>query len=251
MRTLLAPLQSAPLRVQVFFYLTLLSLVAWLYLGHADFLHGFLYGFFDDAASTLQDRNPAGSPHAGWLAQGWQYALALLLMVGVPAVLWRRLLRRPWKDCGLGLGDWRFGLRVVAVAAPLLVLPLWVNAGSPAFQEEYPLVRAAGASVGAFLLWEALYAVYYVSWETFFRGFWQLGLAGWLGVAGALATQTAVSTVMHIGKPPAETFTAVLGGVLLGLLATRTRSVWYGFLLHAWLGGITDLFCIMRSGPVS
>ena len=190
---------------------------------------------------------PAG-PFAEWAAHGYQFGAAFLLMFLVP-LLWARFGAglRP-ADLGLQLGDWRLGLKLVLIGVLVLAGPLYLNGGQADFQAEYPLAKVAGRTVGLFLLWELCYLVYYISWEFFFRGFWQLGLSrGALGVAGALALQTAVSTIMHIGKPPGETFSAIVGGVAFGLIALRTRSILYVLLLHWYLGIATDLFCVLRA----
>lgn len=198
---------------------------------------------------------PAG-PFAEWAAHCWQFGAAFLLMFLLP-LLWARLgagLRAA--DLGLQLGDWRLGLKLVALGVLVLAGPLYLGAGQADFRAEYPLAKVAGTSMTLFVLWELCYLVYYLSWEFFFRGFWQLGLgrgapaapaAARLGVVGALALQTAVSTVMHIGKPAGETFAAIVGGVAFGLIALRTRSILYVLLLHWYLGMATDLFCVLRA----
>ncbi len=161
--------------------------------------------------------------------------------------LWRRAERRPLADLGLTLGDWRFGLRVTLVLMVLLPPLLWINAGSPAFQAEYPLAELAGLSWKHFLAWQLCYAVYYFSWEFFFRGFWQLGMRKRVGLWGAMAMQASISTLLHIGKPEGETMAAVFAALGFGLVALRCRSFLYLFALHWYVGAMTDLFCILRT----
>lgn len=214
----------------------LLLLTLYAYQGQAEFF-----------ASALASNLALGAAHA-WVAECWQFAASLLLL-GVLPTLWFRLVeRRPLAELGLSLGDWRFGLRFLGLG--MLVLPplLWVGAGDPAMQAEYPLARLAGASGGHLLAWEACYAVYYLGWETFFRGFWQLGQRRSLGLLGAMALQAAASTVLHVGKPQGEFAAAAVAGLFFGLCAVRTRSVLYVFLLHWYVGAMTDLFCLLRSG---
>ena len=38
--------------------------------------------------------------------------------------------------------------------------------------------------------------------------------------------------ILHNGKPELETFSAILGGIALGILAFRTRSFLYGVIVH-------------------
>jgi membrane protease YdiL (CAAX protease family) len=167
----------------------------YLYPGHA----GFYLRHFAPAG--------AGGLLVSWRAQAWQFGAAFVLLFAVP-VVWVKLRGEPLASIGLAVGDWRFGLGAVAVTAVLLAGPLYLNAGSPDFQVEYPLVKGVTRTAGLFVAWELCYLVYYIAWETFFRGFWQLGLSRGLGVLGALALQTATSTVMHIGKPAGETMSS-------------------------------------------
>ena len=195
-------------------------------------------GWLESAVPT--DRLP-------WVAHLLSFATALVLLVGIPAIWWKLGRKRPLSEAGLGLGDARFGLTAVGLTALAVTPLLWVNAGSPTFQNTYPLVRAAGESVRVFLLWEAIYLLYYVAWEFFFRGFWLLGLEDRMGPAAALLLQTAVSTIAHFHRPEAETLAALVAGLGFGWLALRTRSIWYLVLLHWYIGAATDLFCIIRS----
>jgi membrane protease YdiL (CAAX protease family) len=63
-----------------------------------------------------------------------------------------------------------------------------------------------------------------------------------LGLACAVLVQTLASSLAHFDKPPAELLASVAGGLLLGVLAVRTRSILSGLLLHAGLGIAIDLF---------
>jgi len=236
MENLLAPLSEVRRRTHVAVWGGTVLLTVYLYQGN----HSFFTRQFSDLVT--------GGLFADWYAHGYQFLAAFVLLLVVPC-FWIRLgTEQSLADCGLRVGDWRFGLKFLALAMLVLVLPLYVNAGSSEFQAEYPLARIAGRSMRLFLLWELCYLVYYVAWEFFFRGFWQLGLSRDLGFIGALALQTAVSTVMHIGKPEGETMAAIVAGVVFGLVAVRTRSVLYVILLHWYVGLMTDLFCILRGG---
>jgi membrane protease YdiL (CAAX protease family) len=236
MKGLVAPLSEVDRRAHVAIWGGIVLLTIYLYQGH--------HAFFTRHFSGL---GPQGAL-VEWFAHGYQFLAAFVLLLAVPC-LWIRLgAKESLADHGLCVGDWRFGLKFLGLAMLVLAVPLYVNAGSPDFQAEYPLARMAGRSARLFLLWELCYLVYYVAWEFFFRGFWQIGLSRHLGVIGAMALQTAVSTVMHIGKPQGETVAAIAAGVVFGLVAVRTRSVLYVILLHWYVGLTTDLFCILRGG---
>jgi uncharacterized protein len=70
----------------------------------------------------------------------------------------------------------------------------------------------------------------------------QNGLRDSLGEWTAILVQTGLSTLMHIGKPAGEIYGAILGGVVFGLVALRSRSLLYVILIHWVLGVALDLF---------
>ena len=208
----------------------------YLYQGHPDF---FLKHFAPDEA--------ARSEWWEWYAHAWEFGVMFLVMAVLPAVLAKFVLGRSLRDFGVRVGDWRFGWKVLAVAVPLMIPMTYVNAMDPAFQAEYPLTKLAGLSVGTFVLWELCRMVYYAAWEYFFRGFMLFGLVKRVGVFAAIAIQTVPSTIIHIGKPEAEMLAAVIGGVLLGAVAVRTRSLLWVYIVHCLLGAFTDAFCLFHA----
>jgi membrane protease YdiL (CAAX protease family) len=52
------------------------------------------------------------------------------------------------------------------------------------------------------------------------------------------------SCLVHIGKPAAETYSSILGGLMWGVLAFRSRSIVYGLVIHWLLGVALDLFIV-------
>ena len=149
-------------------------------------------------------------------------------------------------DQGVALGDWRFGFSAVALGILALTPILYFSSFDPAIQKEYPLTRLAGCGTDLFVLWQLCYLIYYFAWEYFFRGFNLFLLKEHWGVTAAILYQTVPSTVLHIGKPQSEMTAAILGGVLFGALAIRTRSMLYPLLLHWYVGACTDFFSLLN-----
>ena len=86
---------------------------------------------------------------------------------------------------------------------------------------------------------------YMFCWEFFFRGFLLFGLQkSRLGSWGAVIVQALLFALLHwssdpnASKPLAEVASALPGGIILGILALRTRSFVYGFLAH-WAISLT------------
>jgi len=181
-----------------------------------------------------------------WYRHLYQFLCALLLLGLVPALLARFLLRRSLAFQGVRLGDWRFGLLAVGLGVVLVTPLLYLVSLDPEVQSEYPLTRLAGCSIDLFVLWQLSYLIYYIAWEYFFRGFTLFLLEERWGPGCALLYQIIPSTLLHIGKPQAETFAAIFGGILFAALALRTRSMLYPLILHWYVGACTDLFSIVN-----
>ncbi|MDY0000579.1 MAG: CPBP family intramembrane glutamic endopeptidase [Polyangia bacterium] len=207
----------------------------YVYQGHHTFFSKHLAGpFFGD------------DPYTDWYRHLYQFLSALLLLGVVPAILSRTLLGRTLRSQGVQLGDWRFGCRFLVVAVLILTPLLYFGSFDPELQREYPLTRLAGCAPDLFVLWELSYLTYYVAWEYFFRGFNLFLIEERWGSGAALLYQIIPSTLLHIGKPQSETMAAILGGLLFGALALRTRSMLYPLLLHWYVGICTDFCSILN-----
>jgi membrane protease YdiL (CAAX protease family) len=176
----------------------------------------------------------------------YEYSCAFTAMFIVPALLLKIILKKTVSSFGLGMGDHKAGFRAVLLIAPLLVLIAYFAAQGTDMQAEYPLSKSAAAHWQLFMLVEIFYLLYYIGWEFFFRGFMLNGLKERFGVLAAVLIQIIPSTLVHIGKPFGETFGAIIGGLLFGFVAVRTRSIWYPVMLHAILGISTDLFVLLH-----
>lgn len=197
--------------------------------GDTSFFRAHLAGRF--GASPLAELYP----FLYWFAA----SVALYLAVPLAAAAATPGLRV--RDTGLGAGDWKVGLAAAGAAFLLFAPVVFAASRFPDFAQHYPLCAAARRSVGAFLLYEAFYAAYFVSWEYLFRGYLLFSLEPSMGKAAVFA-QMMPFAVLHFGKPQAEVYGSVAAGVLLGLLALRTRSFWYGALLHIAVAWSMDLF---------
>ena len=224
-------LRAVDLRVWFLAIGTLCLVVVWLYFGSARF-------FREHFAASF-----AGDPWQDWYQWLYYHGAALLLIGVVPLLVMRFAFGVGPAQLGLQLGDWRFGAKAVAVLVVLVTPLLWVNSYDPGFQAEYPLTKLAGLSVGTWILWELTYLIYYIGWEAYFRGTLLFGLKDKFGVAGALAFQTSISCLVHIGKPVGEILASAPAGLLFGALALRTRSILWPLLFHWYLGALTDVLC--------
>ncbi|MBP8975676.1 MAG: CPBP family intramembrane metalloprotease [Bacteroidetes bacterium] len=170
------------------------------------------------------------------------FGTAFILFGVVPIAVIRFVFHEPLAQYGLQLGDWKFGIASVLILAPVMLLLTYPVANDPAYIAEYPINRTAGASSSAFLLHAFCYGFYYIGYEILMRGFIQFGIRDAIGDWYAILVQTAISCLFHIGKPAGEIYSAILGGLVWGIVAFRSRSLLYVLIVHWILGVSMDFF---------
>jgi uncharacterized protein len=176
----------------------------------------------------------------------FMFASAFFLLGVVPLLAVRFVLREPVSAYGVQIGDFAFGCKAVAVIAPVVILLAYASASMPEFLAEYPLNPRAGESPARFLQHAVFYLFFYLGWEFCFRGFLQFGLRDAMGDWNAILVQTALSCILHIGKPSGEIYGSMVGALVWGIVAFRSRSLLYPILTH-WLLGLSLDFFIVTS----
>lgn len=175
---------------------------------------------------------------------------AVLLLLVVPAALLRFFGDHPagltWR-----WGDRRFGLPATIVSVAVAVVLMYFGAQNPAIRATYPWAGYwPGLSIFTFIGWAALYSLYYLSFEFFYRGFMLRVLEPKWGLTTAIWVQTLASVLIHLGKPLAEVLAALPAGFIFAILAVRGRSLLWPTLLHLVIGLSTDLFALYFQGQL-
>lgn len=177
------------------------------------------------------------------------FLIFFALLLVLPCLLILATAGRPLQ--ALSAFGWTFGRAGLGAALTVGGLPLAVLAGfigsrDPAMQKIYPFAKAACADRRTFVGYELSYIVlYYLPWEFVFRGILFLPLVPAIGLGPALAGQTIISTLLHIGHPDSEIFAAAGAGLAFGLIAYGTGSFFYPLVLHASTGVATDTFLFL------
>jgi len=110
---------------------------------------------------------------------------------------------------------------------------------------EYPLPRKLLTDQSMLWLYFLAYLLlYYLPWEFFFRGFLLFGMKKKYGIVAAILIQTISSCLVHIDKPVGEILGSMPFGIVFGIVAINTRSIWVVLFLHALLGMLTDTLII-------
>ena len=179
------------------------------------------------------------------------YFLAFFsLLLALPCVLIILTSGRPLETLssfGWTLGRTGLGSVLILAGLPLAVLAGFIGSRDPAMQKMYPFAKAACADPRTFVRYQLSYFVlYYLPWESVFRGVLFFPLVPAIGLVPALAVQTVISTLFHIGHPDSEVFAAAGAGLVFGMVAYYTGSFLYPLVLHAATGIATDTFLFLR-----
>ena len=172
----------------------------------------------------------------------WKFGSFFAIAAILPA-LYARANDTPLSELGLGAGDVRFGAMLLLL--PLALPVIYVASGMADLRREYPMCKMLYTRPDLVIGYEVAYAaLFYAAWAFYFRGFLLFGLKSELGATNAVLMQTISSCLVHIGKPEAEILISIPAALLFGWMALRTRSIWYGWALHAGVGALTDLFIL-------
>ena len=160
----------------------------------------------------------------------------LVSYLACPALLLLLLRKDPLHN-GLGLGNWRKGLWLSFLASIAVLSACFLFARVPAMQAAYSPPRWGSGNLETILLGEWKRAGTLAGWEFLFRGFLLFPLYEYLGPAANLI-QATLCAVTHMHKPMVELYGSLPFALLLGYLARRSASVWYGVYVH-WLLGFS------------
>ncbi len=179
--------------------------------------------------------------------RAWWYLATFFLLFVVAFAVGRFVDKNKSKELGLGLGDWRFGLRWSAIFLGIMLPVVFIVSFSETFSQKYPLSDGATISLEAFLVWEALSILYFVGWEFYFRGYLLFSLYKHFG-AIAVFIPVIPFVILHSSKPILEALGAIFVAELLCIFALRARSFWYGMAVHWTVNAAMDVAAIWQRG---
>lgn len=178
--------------------------------------------------------------------------VAVVTLLLGPGLVATHGLRRTAAQLGWGWGDASFGWKALVVCGPLMVIGTLLGATDSQIQEYYPIPgKGIGNSLAALLSWWLSYFLFYVAFEFFYRGFLLRGLSD-LSTLGSLTTflilQALCCCGIHIGKPTAEVIASLPASLVFGAIAWRSRSIWYGTMVHFSVGIANDAAVLWQHG---
>lgn len=159
----------------------------------------------------------------------------------IPLLVIVLILRDRPAQYGFQIGDWREGLKWVAIGCIGMTIILWFVARSAGMQDYY-VARAPESPL--FLIY--ITGVDLLGWEFIWRGLMLFALAKTLGPGPAIFIQAIPFAFMHLGKPEIETLSTIFGGAAFGFVAWRSGSFAYPFLIHWYIASFTQLIALGR-----
>jgi membrane protease YdiL (CAAX protease family) len=156
-------------------------------------------------------------------------ALERALLFGlVPLAVVLLVFRERPSRYGLALGDWRAGASLMLLGCAVMTpLVLWF-ATLPDARAYY------GQSVEPLASLLVTNSADLAASEFLFRGFLTFTLLRAVGPIGVVVAMMPFVYV-HLGKPELELYSTLLGGLLYGWLAWRTRSILWGTIGHVYV----------------
>lgn len=178
----------------------------------------------------------------------WWAGVTISIYVAVP-VAYALLTGQAIRSYGLSLGFIRNEAVFIALIAPAIIALVWLVSADERFQRTYPFYDYQPDADGALtklLVFELAYGATFVALEFFFRGFLVFGGEPVLGVH-AVPVMAFAYCLLHLGKPMPECASSLIGGLILGYVALRLRSIAAGVVAHLTMAWGMDAFVLNRS----
>lgn len=185
----------------------------------------------------------AGHDYQQLIGYSYWAACRVVCYVVIPCVVMFCMPGVRIRDCGLSAPGARSHVWIYLVLFAAILPAVVAVSQSPAFQHKYPFYREATRSAFDFAAWEVLYAVQFVSLEFFFRGFMLQAARRSLGVYG-IFVMVVPYCMIHYYKPLPEVFGSIFAGIILGTIAMRTNSIWWGVLIHVSVALSMDMLAL-------
>jgi len=182
--------------------------------------------------------------------RAWMYISTFVLLFGLGLLISYFIDKNKPKAVGLGLGDWRFGLRWSAIFLGVMLPVVFAVSFTDTFANKYPLSKGSMASLEAFIVWEGVSLLYFIGWEFYFRGYMLFSLYKYIG-AVAIFVPMIPFVILHSSKPFAEAIGAIFVAELLCIFALRAGSLWYGMFVHWLINTAMDVAAVWQRGGLS
>jgi len=198
--------------------------------------------FFRENVSFLQSEEIIFEELVSFI---YWFILDFILLFIIPIYFIKLLFKEELKSYGLSFGEKKTGIIYTVISILIFIPIIYFVTKSSNFSQYFPLMQNAKYDIYVFLIYEIFLILFVFSWEFIFRGFILFGLEKKFGFY-AIFIQLIPYVLLHSGKPLLETFASIFGGLFLGYLAIRTRSILYGFIIHILILVSLDIIAFIR-----
>lgn len=181
-----------------------------------------------------------GSPRHTLPTLTWWSTTTILIYVLFP-VVYAWIFRDRIRSYGLSLEFVRTEARLLLLAIPAIAGLVLIAVQDSRFQSQYPLYHldASQGTITELLVFEVLYGLSFVALEFYFRGYMVHAGKAMLGVH-AVPLMAFFYCLIHLSKPLPECVASLIGGLILGYVALKLRSIAVGVAAHLTLAWGVD-----------
>ena len=177
----------------------------------------------------------------------WWSTTCIAIYVAVP-VGYALINGERIRGYGLSLAFLRTEASLFLLIAPVIGVLVWLVSADERFQRTYPFYRMVDGDPGAtwkLIVFEILYGLSFVALEFYFRGFMVHAGAAVFGVH-CVPVMAFFYCLLHLGKPMPECAASLIGGLILGYLSLKLRSIAVGVAAHLTLAWGVDAAVLSR-----
>lgn len=216
------------------------------YLKNPDYLNKLLaetpFSEVGEAAVFPSDNN---LPTLMW----WAFVSVFFYFV-LPAIWVKFLQKRKLSEIGMSFAIEKSFAKLLIVCLAVMLPLVYLMSLTGSFSTKYPFLQIYNDApyIGwTLLVWELAYFAQFFGLEFFFRGFLLHSLKPALGLY-SIFVMTVPYTMIHFGKPMAETFAAIFAGIFLGWLSYKNGNIWLGLVLHCTVAFSMDILALWNKG---
>ncbi|MFA3781705.1 CPBP family intramembrane glutamic endopeptidase [Melioribacteraceae bacterium 4301-Me] len=217
----------------IFLSVAVLEILSWYYTSRNFFHENLYYKYFVD------------NPNVDLYEFLYWFLGDFIVFLIIPLLIIKFWFKEEIKNYGMKLGEYKEGISISMMLIAIMLIIVWFASATEDFYTQYPLLYLTKYNWNIFFLFEIFLFIYIVAWEFIWRGYMLFGLEEKFGFY-SIFVQMIPFVILHNGKPVAEAFGAILGAIILGILALRTRSFFYGVVIHFTTVFSIDLISILR-----
>ena len=200
---------------------------------------------FEDFGALIQRSADNNLPTLRW----WVLLIMIFYLV-IPALIIKFGWRQDLSEYGLRLGTEPRFVQLLGACVAIMLPLVYLMSLTEGFAAKYPFLQIYNGEsyIGqTLLIWELIYFLQFFGIEFFFRGFLVHSLKPSLGLY-SIFVMTVPYCMVHFGKPPAETISAIIAGIFLGWLSFKNGSIWLGLILHCTVAFSMDILALYNKG---